>query len=416
MRTGTAPRLPYAWLLAIRFLQEGRAQTLLILLGITLGVGVIVFLTALIDGLQQNIINRTLGTQAHITLTAPEDRVLQSPEDAASAAPPALSYVQPRAQRLRSIPRWQQVVTGVAALEGVRDVAAITSGPAEAMRGDARRQVALMGIELHEYQRIVPLPAYLVSGELRLGVGEALVGLELARDLGLATGDRLRLQGRDGRAESVRVAGIFSAGVRELDQRWVFVPRRTAQTLLALEGGVTHIPISVNDIFAASDVATEIGTRHDVKAESWMQANRQLMTGLRSQSASSSIIRFFVLVSVAFGIASVLAVSVAQKQREIGILRAMGTSRSLVLRVFLIQGGLLGIVGSLLGALAGAGLALLFQGFAVNADGSPVFPIAITPTLFATAVLTATLTGLVAAALPARQAARLDPVEAIRNG
>jgi len=414
MPAARAPRLPYAWLLAIRFLQEGRAQTLLILLGITLGVAVIVFLTALIDGLQQNIISRTLGTQAHVTLTAPEDRVRQAP--AAATAARALSYVQPRAQRLRSIPRWQQVTAGVAGLAGVRDVAAITSGPADALRGDARRQVALMGIELREYVRIVPLPQYLVSGELRLGVGEALVGLELARDLGLGTGDRLRLQGRDGRAESVRVAGIFSAGVRELDQRWVFVPRRSAQTLLALEGGVTHIPLTVTDIFAASDVAAEIGARHDVEAESWMQANRQLMTGLRSQSASSSIIRFFVLVSVAFGIASVLAVSVAQKQREIGILRAMGTSRALVLRVFLIQGGLLGIAGSLLGALAGAGLAMLFQGFAVNADGSPVFPIVITPSLFATAVLTATVTGLVAAALPARQAARLDPVEAIRNG
>lgn len=412
--TPRAPRLPYDWLLALRFLREGRAQTLLILLGITLGVGVIVFLTALIDGLQQNIIARTLGVQAHVVVTAPDDRVREAwPRTEAGA--PLLSQTSPRAQRLRSIPGWQQTTTGIAALPGVRDVAAIVSGPASARRGQAERQVALLGVVPEEYQRIVPLGSYLVEGNLRLQTGEAAVGTELARELGLRVGDRLRLQTAT-RDDTFIVAGLFTVGVREADERWVFVPRRSAQTLLELEGGATHIQVTVDDIFAATQVAGAIGERFDVKSESWMQVNRQLMTGLRSQSASSSIIRFFVLVSVAFGIASVLAVSVAQKQREIGILRAMGTRRSMVLRVFLIQGGVLGVAGSLLGALAGTGLALLFGNLALNPDGTPVVPVMITPSLFVAAVLTATVTGLLAAALPARRAARLDPVEAIRNG
>lgn len=409
------PALPFEWLLALRFLREGRAQTLLILTGITLGVGVIVFLTALINGLQANIIQRTLGVQAHISVQAPEDRVqpafVRDGKDV-----PWLSRVEPRAQKLRSIPRWQEVATGITNVPGVRHVSAMVSGPVFAMRGDAEKQVALMGVELDDYLRIVPLDTYLVAGTLRVAAGEAVIGVELARELGLSVGDRLRLGGIGNRSDTFLVSGLVSVGLRDLDRRWVFVSRRNAQNLLDLDGGVTHIDVCVDDIWGASAVADIIGARYDVVAESWMQSNRQLMTGLNSQRASSSIIRFFVLVSVAFGIASVLAVSVVQKQREIGILRAMGTRRATILQVFLIQGALLGGAGSVLGAAAGAALATGFRQVALNADGTPLFPIVIDSSLFLTAVLTATLTGLVAAALPARRAARLDPVEAIRNG
>lgn len=415
MRAPAPPALPYAALLAVRFLREGRAQTLLILTGITLGVGVIVFLTALINGLQANIINRTLGVQAHISVKAPEDRV-QAAFARDADAPPVLSFVEPRAQKLRSIPRWQEVAAGVRHVPGVTHVSAMVSGAAFAVRGEAEKQVAVMGVELDDYLRIVPLDRYLVAGRLRLAAGEAMIGVDLAHDLGLSVGDRLRLAGPDGRSETFTIGGLFSVGLRDLDRRWVFVPRRNAQTLLDLDGGVTHIDVMVADIWGATEVANAIGNRYDVLSESWMQVNKQLMTGLNSQRASSGIIRFFVLVSVAFGIASVLAVSVVQKQREIGILRAMGTRRATVLQVFLLQGALLGIAGSVLGSLAGAGLLTLFGQLAVNADGSPLFPVEVDAALFATAVLTATVTGLVAAALPARKAARLDPVEAIRNG
>jgi lipoprotein-releasing system permease protein len=118
---------------------------------------------------------------------------------------------------------------------------------------------------------------------------------------------------------------------------------------------------------------------------------------------------------VAFGIASVLAVAVVQKQRDIGILRAMGMSRRAVRRVFLIQGGLLGLLGALAGCAAGAGLARLFAGLVRNTQGDPLFPIALTPDLFLSATAVAVVTGLIAAVLPAARAAALDPVQAIRN-
>ena len=121
------------------------------------------------------------------------------------------------------------------------------------------------------------------------------------------------------------------------------------------------------------------------------------------------------MISVAFGIASVLAVSVVQKSKEIGILRAMGTRRRDILIVFLIQGGLLGLVGSLAGSTAGAFLAMLFTSLVHGSDGNALFPISITLSLVMTATLSATFTGVLAAVVPAWRAARLDPVVAIRG-
>ena len=141
-----------------------------------------------------------------------------------------------------------------------------------------------------------------------------------------------------------------------------------------------------------------------------MESNAQLMNALRSQSLSTQMISVFVALSVALGIASVLSVSVVQRTREIGILRAMGTTRAQMLRVFLVQGGLFGLAGSVVGALAGYGLVGAFNTF-----GPKLFFIPVDPWLPVFAALLATVTGIVSAALPARLAARLVPVEAIRH-
>ena len=134
------------------------------------------------------------------------------------------------------------------------------------------------------------------------------------------------------------------------------------------------------------------------------------MNALQSQRLSTQMISSFVALSVALGIASVLAVSVVQRTREIGILRAMGASRQQMLRVFLLQGAMFGLVGSLLGSLASYGLVAIFNNFSAQ-----LFSIPLDPWLAVLAAGLATATGIVAAAIPARRAATLDPVQAIRH-
>jgi lipoprotein-releasing system permease protein len=394
------------WKIALRFLLDNRMQSLLILFGITVGSAVIVFITALITGLQANVVSRTLGTQAHIRILAPDEanRLLHEPGEAVT-----LFLESPRAQRLRSIINWQDVRDVLDEHAEVLAVSPVVSGPALARRGVARASVALLGIDPERYQRIIPLAEEMIAGTLAVGAGNAVIGKELARDLGLGVGDKLRLDAGEGREAVVDVAGIFELGVRELDSRYVYLDLKQAQTLLDLPGGVTVIDTTVAEIFQADRIAERLGRLTGLRAESWMETNGQLLNALRSQSLTTEMIRFFVGVSVAFGIASVLAVSVVQRTREIGILRAMGSPRGQILRVFLLQGGLLGLFGSACGGGVGWALVQVF-----NTVGPGLFPIPIDPSLIPLAMLIATCTGVLAAALPARRAARYDPAVAIR--
>ncbi len=393
--------------IAMRFLREGRTQTTLILVGIAVGVAVIVFVTALISGLQENIIDRTLGTQAHIRIEAPEEvnRLAPLPPGAAR-----LVLETRRAQRLRSINNWQQVMALLDQFPGVTAVSPVVSGPAFARRGNAVESVALVGMQPERYQQIIPVGDDIVEGELRVGSGNAVIGRLLADDLGVRVGDKVRLAAGPGTEAQLNITGIFELGVRELDERYVYLDLKQTQSLLDLPGGVTVIDVTVRSIFDAETIAGRLAQLTGLKAESWMQSNAQLMNALRSQSMSTGMISFFVALSVAFGIASVLSISVVQRTREIGILRAMGTRQRQMLKVFLVQGAVLGFGGSAIGAAAGYGLVWIFNTFGPN-----LFEVPVSPTLVPIAMAIATLTGTVAAAVPARRAARLDPVQAIRH-
>ncbi len=398
--------------MALRFLREGRAQSLLIFVGVSAGVAVIVFLTALIDGLQVTLIDQTLGSQPHVVVRPLEEAARELP-----AGPDARAVVEVKTrQRTASIPEWQPVAAVAASVPGVVAIAPSVAGAAFATKANVSKAVGLRGIEAESYGRIIPIGRRIKAGRFSVTGRDAVIGLELAKDLGLAAGDKLRLVVADGREEVFTVAGIFDLGQKDVNERWVFVPLGVAQTLLDRPGGVTPLELRIADVFAADAIAGEVARRTRLEADSWMKINEQLMVGLRSQSSSRYMIELFVVLAVALGIASVLVVSVVQKGREIGILKAFGTSTRKVMWIFLIQGGIVGLVGSIIGAVIATGLARFFVSLATNPDGSPRFPVDLTPGLFAGAMSLATLVGLVSAVVPARRAARLDPVVVIRYG
>jgi len=171
----------------------------------------------------------------------------------------------------------------------------------------------------------------------------------------------------------------------------------------------------VREPFAAETIAQLIRDSGDFHVDSWISTNAQFFSAMAAQVLANTLIRIFVGITVALGIASVLVVSVVQKSKEIGILRAMGTRRVQVLRLFLLQGAFMGLIGSIFGSLLALGFLLLWRGVATNPDGSPLFIVVIEPSLFALACAGATLVGVLAAAVPATRAARLDPAVAIRG-
>ena len=396
---------------ALRFLREGRMQTLLIIVGVAAGVAVIAYISALINGLQSNTLNKTLGAQAHITLRAPDDLV--TPARAPEPGSALLTETQPRAQRLRSVANWQAMVPVLEGMGAIAGVSPTMAGGGLALRGEATQAVALTGVDLDRYDRVVGLRSKVISGTARLSPGDAILGRELAADLGVRVGDRLTLQ-TGAVSDSARVTALVDMGVRDLNRRTVIMPLRAAQNLLGLPGGATSLDLTVNDVWAAQTLAQALRRQFPYKIESWQESNAALVTALNAQSVSTALIRGVVLVVVVLGIASVLVVSVVQKRREIGILRAMGATRGQVLRIFLLQGAVVGAIGSLLGLLLALAMIWLFTTFVRGSDGQPLFNIALQASTAVQVALIATVCGVLAAIAPARRAARLDPAQAIR--
>ena len=412
--------LPFEWIVAIRFLREGRLQTLFIIAGVALGVAVIVFMSALMTGLQMNFIRRVLSAQGHIQLLPPKE--VTRPLRLGVYAKPGeveAAIVQVPLQRLKSIDQWQAVAQQIRAMPGVMVVSPLAGGSALVVRGVASRAITVSGIEPALYYRIVTLPDKIVQGKAELSGSEILIGTELAADLGVGVSDKLRLTTASSTAAdadtTLTIAGILDLGNKGANKHDVFVALRTAQSLLALPGGITSLDVTVRDVYAAEAVAQRITAATGVEADSWIKSNAELFAAIAAQNTSNNAIRFFVGLSVAFGIASVLAVVVVQKSREIGILRAMGISQGQVMRLFLLQGGLMALAGSVAGSALGAGALALWQRSARSADGTPLCALVLEPSLFIEALALATATGLIAALAPARRAARLDPVVAIRG-
>jgi lipoprotein-releasing system permease protein len=405
----------FEWIVAWRFLREGGLQTALIVVGAALGISFIVFITGFLGELQRDIVQRTLGVQPHLTVKPVEEiarplRAARSPD----GSPVVLADVQPRGQRLRSIDQWQATVARLRENADVRAISPLAAGPGLVTRGDSNKSLSIIGIVPEYHAAVTRLDQKLVAGTLRVDPGDVLLGRDLAEDLGVGIGDTVRLSTPSSTGDTYRVRGIFDLGAKNLNQLYAYVGLATAQALHALPGGVTSIDVTVDDLWEAERVAADLSRVTPHLVESWIRTNRQLMVALSNQTLMTRLIRLCFGLVVAIGVASVLMVAVVQKTREIGILRAMGTSRGRVLRVFLLQGAIIGLIGSLLGCAMGYGLASFMSGILTSADGTRLFNVHVDIPLYLYTTLGAILLGVVAAMLPARRAARLDPAQAIR--
>ena len=400
-------------MVALRFLREGRMQTALIIVGAAAGVGVIYFITAVLVGVQADLVTRVTGAQPHITLKPPEETV--TPLVASRDNAPRVASVQARQQRLITLDGWPVIEAQMRATPGVIAVAPVASGAALAIKGEATRAVTLSGTDISLYRLVVRFDDKLVQGALRMEAGDALIGIELARDLGAVLGDRFRVQSGDGRGEVFQIRGLLDMGNRELNRRTVFMSLRPAQSLLNITGRITNLDASIDNIMRAEQVGARLRAVTGQRVETWIQNNSQVFTAIGNQNVMTLLIRSFVALVVALGVASVLVVSVVQKRKEIGILRAVGATRGQMLRVFLWQGAVVGAVGALTGSALGMALISIFSRVLRNDAGKALFSLEFDPRLMGVVLVIATVLGLAAAVLPARNAARLDPAQAIRG-
>ena len=225
-------------IVSLRFLREGRFQTLLTLAGVAVGVAVIVFLSALISGLQTSLVANTLGSQPHVVVR-PQDETARRMVAEGEAA--VAARVEKVAVRTRTLPDWPLNLTRIERVPGVVATSPIAAGAAFVVKGDVSKAVALRGVDTDRFDRIVNITGRLKDGRFRLDGNDVVLGVGLARDLGLGIGDKVRLVTEGGRSDVFTVGGLFDLGAKDLNERWVLASIRNAQTLLNLEDGITSI-------------------------------------------------------------------------------------------------------------------------------------------------------------------------------
>ncbi|MCA3245368.1 MAG: ABC transporter permease, partial [Azospirillum sp.] len=200
------PALPFEVTVAVRFLREGRLQTWFIVGGIAIGVGVIVFMSAMLAGLERNFLRRILGSQAHIQILAPEAAALSMRAEAEAIVD---TIVQRPAQRLVSIDQWRRIAEEIRTIPGIDAVSPVVVGSVLALRGDVSRSIVLTGVDPAEYFRIVRVPEYIAAGEARLTSETAVIGIELARDLGVGIDDKIVVRAASGAARTLTIGGLL---------------------------------------------------------------------------------------------------------------------------------------------------------------------------------------------------------------
>jgi len=400
---------------AFRFLTQGKVQTILILVGISVGVAVQIFLSALIGGLQKDLLNKTVGSSPHITATAAEisDPLLYT--DGSEQTIIRNAGGNSRAQQ--PIRNWEPVVRQLENSGMFTVVSVVAQGAGFAYRGEKSVPVVLRGVNGSDADSLYRISSRLTSGEIRLSSNSVLIGSGLAGELRITIGGTLRIGTADGKSDIYSVAGIFDLESKPINDTWVFVTLPRAQALFDLNGGITAIEMQVPKIFDADLISASAAEMFpSLEWVSWQKNNASLLAGLRSQSGSSNMIQVLVLLAVTLGISSVLAVSAIQKARQIGILKAIGATRRTISRIFLIMGALLGAAGAIIGCILGYVLIVGFLAGTAGATGKPLFPLSISPSLYVLSFFIATIAGTIAASIPARRSAQLNPVEVIRNG
>jgi lipoprotein-releasing system permease protein len=410
------------WWIAGRYLRSRRASrfvsliTLIAVSGVALGVMALIVVIGVMSGLQRDLREKILVANPHLRV---------------------LTY----GEGLR-IDAWPKVLATVE-----RDPDVVAAAPFVLSQGllsaghDYAEGVAVIGMERDTGRAAVTgLARSFVSGDLRFATrasdvdGGVVLGRRLAGRFSVFPGTVVTLISPAGskfnpaigalvpRYWRFEVTGVFDTGMYEYDNSYVVMPREVAQRFAALGSAVTGIEVRVRDPWRAADVALELETRlgYPYRALDWSAQNSQLFSALKLEKLAMAVILLLIVLVAAFNIVSTLTMTVSDRTKEIGILRAMGMTAGQIRRIFVAQGVVVGVVGTALGAIGGVLLAAAVGRYhLISLDPTVYFidhlPVDLAPTDVAAVILASLAIAALATVYPASQAARLEPVEAIRH-
>jgi lipoprotein-releasing system permease protein len=378
--------------IAARFLRKSPVQSVLIAAGIAVGIGVQVFLGSLITSLQASLVDETIGNSPQVVVQAQED------------GRPVTYDAQ-----LRQAMEAQSEVTTVVP---TRTYSGIFRS------GSENAPLQFTGGALGQLDSIYDITGRTVAGKASLATGDVMVGKDFADTYGLKPGDSATFVLPTGEPADLTVSGIFDFGSAAANSATAFVNGEAAATVLGYASDqYSAVDAQVGDVFSSVQVADDLAAEpalDGLKVTEWQEQNADLLSALQSQSSSSYMIQFFVLVAVALGIASTLAISAVQKTRQIGILKAMGMKDRESGRIFLWQALILGVSGAAVGVAGGLGLIALFT--FLGRDSDSLFPITPQVGFVIISFVVGVLVAVVSSLIPSRRTSKLDPIEVIQGG
>ena len=378
--------------IAARFLRKSPVQSVLIAAGIAVGIGVQVFLGSLITSLQASLVDQTIGNSPQVVVQAQEDGQ-------------PVTYTPQLEQAMKA----QSEITTIVP---TRTYSAIYRS------GSENAPLQLTGGTLDQLDTIYDISGRLSAGEAALGSGDVIVGKDFADSFGLKPGSDVTLVLPTGKPATLTVTGVFDFGSAAANTATAFVSGEQAAAVLDMGADdYSAIDAQVQDVFSSTQVADALTAEpalDGLKVTEWQAQNSDLLSALQSQSSSSYMIQFFVLVAVALGIASTLAISAVQKTRQIGILKAMGMKDRQSGRIFLWQALILGVSGAAVGVGAGLGLIAIFTFLGRNSTS--LFPITPQVGFVVLSFVVGVLVAVASSFIPSRRTSKLDPIEVIQGG
>ncbi len=412
--------MSYELFIGLRYLKAKRKQTFVSLItlisiaGVMVGVTALIVVIAVMNGFKEDLQDKILGVTSHVVISRFDGNISK--------------YLEVRKK-----------------VEEVSGVNAATPFIYTQVMISSRKAISgavLRGIEPQTASKVINLQKNLRAGSLKELEAEnkpegmratpgIILGNELARNIGASRGEpvtvisplgRLTPLGRVPRSQTFRVAGIFDSGMYEYDSTIAYVSLWAAQRFLGIGDRVTGIEVRVDDIYEADRVARAIGKALDgypYWSRDWMRMNKNLFSALKLEKIVMFIILTLIIVVAAFNIVGTLTMVVMEKTRDIAILKSMGATRRSIMKIFLIEGAVIGLVGTLLGLLGGYTLCTLLATYKFIELPSDVYyistlPVKMNPLDVALIALAAIVITLAASVYPAWQASRFDPAEAIR--
>lgn len=406
--------------IALTHLLHRKRQSVVSVLGISMGVGFFIAMAALMQGFQRYFVAKTIDVSPHVIIKD-EHRVppRQPVEVLYEGGAVRLLNVQPLEER-RGIKNGMAAAAAIGAQPGVAAAPTLV-GQVFLRFGSKDVSTTLYGIDPHRERRVTQIERDLVRGRLDgllTAPNGLILGQGLAAKLGVGLGDTVSAISPAGVILKMKVVGVFRSGITAKDNFESFALLKKAQILHDRPNVVNEIRLRLADIAQAAPLAASLEARYGYRTESWEETNKNILGIFVIQNGIMYSTVSAILIVAAFGIFNIITTVIHEKERDIAILKSMGFAEGAIRNIFVLEGLVVGIVGTLIGWVLGFGLTELLGAIRFRVEGfvtSEGFVLYYTFKHYLVAGAFAMPSAVFAAWLPARKAAAVNPVEIIRG-